>query len=76
MSNDTDISKNLKLFNAGGNVTQGNVEGLEKLIIQFMADNEEVQLAGANAKMLFEELYERKICTDMYYKMIEKIIKN
>jgi glycosyltransferase involved in cell wall biosynthesis len=74
MSDDTDISRRLNTYNAGGSIKQGNVGGLERLINYYMNNKENVNTSGANARKLFEESYERSICTDMYYKMIEKII--
>ncbi|MEV5112726.1 glycosyltransferase family 4 protein [Peribacillus frigoritolerans] len=74
MSNETDIAKSLIKYNAGGNVKQGDFEGLEVLIQKYMDNPELLQLMGLNAKQLFLNLYERKICTELYYNMLSKII--
>jgi len=76
MSGDTDIVRNLKEYNAGGNVLQGDVEGLEKLILQFKNDKDKLQTSGQNARKMFEDLYRRQICTEMYYKMIVDVIND
>jgi glycosyltransferase involved in cell wall biosynthesis len=74
MSKDTDIAKNLFEYNAGATVLQGDVDGLEKLIIEFMDNKEQTQLYGKNARKVFKTFYERQICTNMYYRMILDLI--
>lgn len=75
MSDTTDIAKNLRLYNAGASVQQGDVNGLEKLILSFLSNKEKVDICGKNARMLFDDLYDRQICTDMYYKMIMEVLE-
>ncbi|MEN6414764.1 MAG: glycosyltransferase family 4 protein [Veillonellales bacterium] len=74
MSYETDIVKNLNEYNAGGSVLQTDVDGFENLIWRFMENKELVRICGENAKAVFHALYDRQICTDMYYKLITRII--
>jgi glycosyltransferase involved in cell wall biosynthesis len=74
MSDATDIAKHLQKYEAGGNVKQGDVKGLERLILYYMDNKEQTKDSGTNARNLFKDLYERNICTDMYYKMISEVI--
>ncbi|WP_127017280.1 glycosyltransferase family 4 protein [Anoxybacter fermentans] len=76
MSKDTDIARNLHKYNSGGSVLQGDVEGLEKLILEFKNNNNKLKIYGQNAKKMFRNFYERRICTEMYYKMIVNIIND
>lgn len=74
MSGDTDIARKLNEYNAGGNVIQDDVEGLEKLILKFINNKELLNTCSKNAKKLFNDLYERQVCTEMYYKMILEVL--
>ncbi|MCR2045359.1 glycosyltransferase family 4 protein [Anaerosalibacter massiliensis] len=76
MSDDTDIARKLNEYNAGGNVIQDDIEGLEELILKFINDKELLDICSKNAKRLFNDLYERQICTEMYYKMILEVLRN
>ncbi|EHL68890.1 TPA: glycosyltransferase family 4 protein [Bacillus cereus] len=74
MSDKTDIAKNLREYNAGGSVMQGEAEKLKVLIMKYMSNKEGLEEASINARKIFEDLYDRKICTDMYYHMIIEAI--
>ena len=74
MSDETDIARGLKEYCAGGNVLQGDVDGLEKLFLTYLNNKDYMDIYGQNAKKLFEKYYERNICTNMYFKVIQNII--
>ncbi|HDX9579056.1 glycosyltransferase family 4 protein [Bacillus cytotoxicus] len=74
MSDETDIAKNLYEYNAGGSVKQGDAERLEMLITKYMDSKDQLKVSGNNARKMFEDLYERRICTGMYYSMIVEMI--
>ncbi|MGE1060024.1 glycosyltransferase family 4 protein [Bacillus sp. GMa5/1] len=74
MSDKTDIAKNLREYNAGGSVMQGEAEKLKVLIMKYMSNKEGLEEASINARKIFEDLYDRKICSDMYHHMIIEAI--
>ena len=74
MADDTDISRYLKQYGAGGNVRQGDVSGLRTLILRYLEDRELLMQSSKNAKRLFSELYERAKCTEQYYHMIMELL--
>ena len=76
MSDETDIARTLKNYDAGVNVLQGDYFQLVNAILQYKDDPELTKKAGVNAKQLFMELYERSICTELYYKMITEVVTN
>ena len=39
-------------------------------------DKDKLQTSGQNARKMFEDLYRRQICTEMYYKMIVDVIND
>lgn len=74
MADETDISRCLKQYGAGGNVKQGDVSGLRTLIMRYLEDRELLRQSSKNAKLLFSELYERAKCTEQYYHMITELL--
>ena len=42
--------------------------------MKYMGNRDDLEKASGNARKIFEDLYERKICTDMYYHMIMEAI--
>ncbi|MFC0475742.1 glycosyltransferase family 4 protein [Robertmurraya beringensis] len=74
MSDETDIACDLSKYNAGGNVSQGDYKGLERLILNYLNNPKQINTSGINARKLFNERYERVVCTNQYYRMITKVI--
>lgn len=74
MSAETDIAKNLKDYNAGSNVIQGDVKGLETIILNYMKND--IQIIGNNARKIYEDMYQRKVCTRKYSVLIKEIIND
>lgn len=75
MSHETDIAKGLKKYNAGGNILQGDIDGLERLFLTYLNNKDCMEIYEQNAKKFFGKYYERNICTSMYLEVIRNIIR-
>ena len=75
MSKETDIVRTLETYHAGNTVLQGDVEGLERLIKEYIEDEERLKQCRINALKAYEALYERKLCTEKYYNIITTVIE-
>ncbi len=76
MSKNTDIAKKLYEYNAGKSIIQADYLALKDSIIELMDNRKLLDIQSRNAKKLFLDLYDRKICTGKYYDMILEIINN
>jgi glycosyltransferase involved in cell wall biosynthesis len=76
MSKETDIARMLSKYKAGFTVSQNDVRELAKYILYLKKDSGQCQQMGENARKVFEELYERKICVHKYQLLIESIIED
>lgn len=74
MSDKTDIVTQIKEYNAGDHVRQGDVQGLARVFSHYLANPDLVDTHGQNARILFERFYERSICTNQYREMIKELI--
>ena len=74
MSDKTDIVTQIKEYNAGDHVRQGDVQGLARVFSNYLANPNLVGTHGQNARILFDCYYERSICTNQYHEMIKELI--
>ncbi|WP_407370875.1 glycosyltransferase family 4 protein [Carnobacterium sp.] len=74
MTDDTDIANNLKEYNAGTNIHQGDVSMLVNLILEYQNNVQENNIRAINSKKLFNDLYRRELCTEKYYEIINELI--
>lgn len=74
MSDETDIASNLKNYNAGTNIQQGDVNSLVKFILEYQNDEQNNNIRAKNSEKIFNELYRREFCTEKYYEIISELI--
>lgn len=74
MSDDTDVSRDLRTYSAGYSFRQGDVEGLAQAIENMAADHHACEAMGNNARQMFIENYDRSICTNKYITLVRNII--
>lgn len=74
MSLDTDISRVITKYNAGYTFEQGQAQKMADKIIYLSQNVELCSLMGKNARRVFEENYERKICTTKYIQCVNSVV--
>lgn len=74
MSQNTDIARMLKEYNAGFTIEQGNVIDFISKILSLYNDKEKCMKIGENARAAFLKLYERQICTEKYINLFSYLL--
>ena len=71
MSPNTDIAKDLKEYECGVNILQGDLIGFTNGIKKYFGNPALTELESINARNLYEAKYTKDINIDLYYKLIK-----
>ncbi|WP_298824698.1 glycosyltransferase family 4 protein [uncultured Planococcus sp.] len=71
MSSETDIARDLKEFNSGENIQQGDIDGFVDSIKRYYENRELTNKQSLNARTLYESKYTKEINVDRYYKLLD-----
>jgi len=70
MSENTDICRDIKGYNAGYQINQGDIDSFENVVNYSIYNVNEMKLKSENSRKIFEDLYKIDICTDKYYREV------
>lgn len=75
MSEDTELAKNIIAYNAGFNVSQGDVLGFIKVIRELIENPQKLEILNINSNKIHEELYKKELSLNKYKDMISELTK-
>lgn len=74
MPDNTDIVNDIKIYQCGVHITQGDYQSLTDFLIQIKDDTEKLVKMGLNAKKLFDEKYDIDVISRQYEQMFREEI--
>lgn len=74
MSQNTDVARVLKEYNAGFTFAQGDISGFSNAILYLNKNRNENKRIGENAREAFLNLYDRQICTKKYIDLVTNLL--
>ncbi len=73
---DTDISRDLTLYECGYTIANHDALGMADLILRISSDRTKLAQMGRNARRLYEERYTREACTKGYVELVKELLES